>query len=73
MSPATRALEEVGRLEKLVPSVASDDSARASLTLRIRALLAALEGDQNMTGNDDLKAATMENIFELLDQELGES
>jgi acyl transferase domain-containing protein/acyl carrier protein len=73
MSLGTRALEEVGRLEKLVPDVASDDSARASLTLRIRALLAALEGDHNVTGNDDLKAATMENIFELLDQELGES
>jgi acyl carrier protein len=73
VSLGTRALEEISRLERIVPDVASDDDARVSMTLRIRALLTALEGEHDTTGNDDLEAATMENIFELLDQERGES
>jgi hypothetical protein len=32
-----------------------------------------LESDDGTTGNDDLETATMENIFELLDTELGDS
>src|ERR1017187_5529247 len=73
VSLGTRALEEISRLERIVPDVASDDDARVSMTLRIRALLTALDGEDDTTGNDDLEAATMENIFELLDQERGES
>jgi hypothetical protein len=73
-SPATLALEEISRLERLVPNVAPDDGVRADLTIRVRALLAALEGGQAMTAPDeDLHAATAENIFELLDQELGDA
>jgi hypothetical protein len=54
--------------------VAPDDGVRADLTIRVRALLAALEGGQAMTAPDeDLHAATAENIFELLDQELGDA
>ena len=73
MSPGTRALEEIGRLEKILPDVARDDGARAGLTRRIRALLLALESDDGIAGNNDLETATMENIFELLDTELGDS
>jgi hypothetical protein len=73
-SPATLALEEIGRLERLVTNVAPGDAARADLTLRVRSLLAALEGGQDRAADDDdLAAATAENIFELLDQELGEA
>jgi len=73
-SPATLALEEIGKLERLVTNVAPGDAARADLTLRVRSLLAALEGSQDRAaGDDDLAAATAENIFELLDQELGEA
>jgi acyl carrier protein len=73
MSPGTRALEEIGRLEKILPDVARDDGARGGLTRRIRALLLALESDDGTAGNNDLETATMENIFELLDTELGDS
>ena len=73
-SPATLALEEIGKLEKLVQNVASADGARADLAIRVRALLSALEGGQDMAARDgDLETATAENIFELLDQELGEA
>ena len=72
VSPATRALEEIGKLEKLVRNVADGDGARADLALRVRALLSALEGGPDQAAaDDDLETATAENIFELLDTELG--
>jgi acyl transferase domain-containing protein/acyl carrier protein len=70
------ALEEVGKLEKIVPGLLPDDDARANLTIRVRALLTALESSHETTAtgaDDDLESATAENIFELLDQELGDS
>ena len=73
VSPAARALDEIGKLERLVRNVDDGDGARADLAIRVRALLAALEGSQDQaTADGDLETATAENIFELLDQELGE-
>jgi hypothetical protein len=52
--------------------VADGDGARADLALRVRALLSALEGGHDRAAaDDDLETATAENIFELLDTELG--
>ena len=74
VSPAARALDELGKLERLVRNVDDGDGARADLAIRVRALLAALEGSQDQAAADgDLETATAENIFELLDQELGEA
>jgi hypothetical protein len=74
VSPATLALEEIGKLEKLLQNVAADDDARADLAIRVRNLLSALDGGQDTAAaDDDLDTATAENIFELLDQELGEA
>ena len=72
------ALAEVGKLEKLVQSMAvANDGARANLALRVKALLSVLENGQDTPAGDaadsDLEAATAENIFDLLDKELGES
>jgi KR domain/Phosphopantetheine attachment site len=72
-TPDALALAEIGKLEQLVQNLPSDDGARADLTIRVRALLATLEGGQDQAaGYDDIDAATAENIFDLLDQELGE-
>ena len=55
-------------------NVDDGDGARADLAIRVRALLAALDGGQDQAAADgDLETATAENIFELLDQELGEA
>ncbi|HEV2636989.1 MAG TPA: SDR family NAD(P)-dependent oxidoreductase [Actinocrinis sp.] len=70
------ALAEVSKLEKLIKGIASDDGARTALATRVKALLASLEGDQGGAAADradrDLKAATVENIFDLLDHELAD-
>jgi acyl carrier protein len=74
VSPGTLALDEISRLEQLIQNVPSGDGARANLTLRMKALVSVLEGAQETpAADDDLDAATAENIFELLDQELGEA
>jgi pimaricinolide synthase PimS1 len=73
VSSSALALAEISKLEKIMQNVASDDGARADLTIRVRALLSALEGGHDTTNrDDDLQAATAENIFELLDQEFEE-
>jgi hypothetical protein len=73
------ALETVGQLERLVTGLAADDANRGALTARIRALVAALERAQGEAveaaasqTDDDLAAATVDNIFDLLDDELAE-
>jgi acyl carrier protein len=74
VSPAIRALEEIGKLEKLLQNVASGDDAHGDLTIRVRNLLSVLDGGQDTAaGDDDLETATAANIFELLDEELGET
>jgi hypothetical protein len=74
VSSSVLALEEISKLETLIQNVPSDDAARADLTIRVRTLLSELEGARNIaTEYDDLKAATAENIFELLDQEFEDS
>jgi pimaricinolide synthase PimS1 len=62
------ALEELGKLEYLVQGIAEDDVSRADLAIRVRALLSVLENGQ-AAADDDIAAATAENIFDLLDKE----
>jgi acyl carrier protein len=70
------ALEAVGRLEKIVQGMAADRGARSALAVRVKALLAILEKEHDAVDADhadnDLKAATAESIFDLLDNELTE-
>jgi mycoketide-CoA synthase len=72
VSVTTLALEEIGKLERMIQNVSSDDAAHADLTIRVRALLSALEGARTAI-DDDLQSATEENIFELLDREFEDS
>jgi acyl carrier protein len=71
------ALDELGKLEKMVQGMTADDGVRASLATRVRTLLSVLESDYESVTDDsrdsELKSATAENIFDILDQELGES
>ncbi len=75
-APDAIALQELGKLEKLVHELAPGNGARSSLALRMKALLAVLEREHDAGaghGEDtDVKAATAETIFDLLDSELSE-
>jgi acyl carrier protein len=75
-APDAIALAEFGKLEKLVQSMTAGNGARSALAVRMKALAAVLEADgaapDGDTADDDLMAATAENIFDLLDNELSE-
>ncbi|MEV7020496.1 beta-ketoacyl synthase, partial [Streptomyces sp. NPDC093991] len=65
---------ELERLERLVGSATPEDVVSHRMTDRLRALLAALEGTAPTEGaadEDDLDAATDDELFDLLDGELG--
>jgi acyl carrier protein len=74
-APGALALEEMGKLEKIVRSLAVDDNVRSALVVRMQALFSALESGRDAAevsaSDDDLKEATAESIFDLLDKELG--
>jgi acyl carrier protein len=71
------ALEEIGKLEKIMQGMTFNDDARSNLTIRVKTLLSVLESGHDAMVDDaedsDLKAATVENIFGLLDKEIRES
>jgi acyl carrier protein len=66
------ALEELAKIENLVHGIAEDDTGRANLAIRVKALLSTLENNQ-ATKDEEIAAATAENIFALLDKELSDS
>jgi len=68
---------ELDRLEAVIASASADDIARDRVGDRIRALLSRLDGTRTGTGDaretDTIVVATDDELFELLDEELGTS
>jgi acyl carrier protein len=63
-SSGGRLLQEIDKLESLVAGLGARDEARPVVAARVKALLAVLQ-------SDDLDEATAEEMFDLLDKELG--
>ncbi|WP_328869733.1 SDR family NAD(P)-dependent oxidoreductase [Streptomyces sp. NBC_00287] len=65
---------ELERLERVIGTASSDDVVSHRVTDRLRALLTALEGAASAADaadDDDLDGATDDELFDLLDSELG--
>ncbi len=63
---------EMVELERRLSAIATDETARARLTVRLGAFLAGLNGGQATAEDDeDVRSATVEDVFELIDRELG--
>jgi hypothetical protein len=63
-------------LESLLATAAADDIARHRIGDRLRALLSRVDGAQRGADSpevDDVVTATDDELFELLDEELGAS
>nr|ADH04659.1 TugC [Chondromyces crocatus] len=72
-APKSPALVELDRLETTLSAMAPDDPVGASVASRLRALLARWGGSppaQTDAHTSDLRAATNEELFGLIDQEL---
>lgn len=64
---------ELRELERRLSSIAARDSAREKVTARLRALLSRLSAEQegDVQEEQDLSEATAQEVFELIDRELG--
>jgi polyketide synthase 12 len=63
---------EMAELERRLSAIAADGEARAKLTERLHAFLAGLNGGEAAAEDDeDVRSATAEDVFELIDRELG--
>ena len=70
---AVPVLAELDRIEAILSTMAPDDIARASVTMRLRALLSKWTGVQGTVtepATEDLQSATNSELFEFIDQEL---
>ncbi len=63
---------ELDKLELALPAIAADDLRRASVAARLQALLSRLDGHVQ-ADEEDLEAASDDEIFSLIDKELGEA
>ena len=62
------------KLDLALASIATNDTQRARVTRRLQALLAKLDNTQtDTTDENDLDAATDDEMFSLIDRELGQS
>ncbi|MFG2608510.1 type I polyketide synthase [Streptomyces sp. NPDC048514] len=71
-SPAASLLAELDGLERSLAAVGSDESVRTAVSERLQSLLRTWSADDpaQQEAVDDLRAATDEEMFDLLDQEL---
>jgi len=64
---------ELAEIERRLALVAADESARPKLAARLQSLLGELTAEQAVDGEDELASATAEEIFDLIDREIGSS
>lgn len=64
---------ELTELERRLEALAGRDSANVTVAVRLRALLANLEGAESAEGDEDVRSASAEEVFALIDRELGSS
>ncbi len=62
---------ELAELERRLAAIAADDAARTTLAVRLQAFLAGLNGAAGAAGDEDVRSATAEEVFDLIDRELG--
>ena len=64
---------QLTHLERQVPAIAADDARRTNVTARLQALLAQLDGGDGFDEDADVEHASADEVFALLDRELGSS
>jgi NADPH:quinone reductase-like Zn-dependent oxidoreductase/NAD(P)-dependent dehydrogenase (short-subunit alcohol dehydrogenase family)/acyl carrier protein len=63
---------EIGELERRLSVLSQDREAKAAVTARLHDFLSRLSREQTPSGDDeDVRSATAEEVFDLIDRELG--
>jgi acyl transferase domain-containing protein/acyl carrier protein len=66
---AVAAMAELNKLEHILTSLASEDSERAGIVRRLRALVSSVTANGAATDEDDLDATTVDEVLEAMDEE----
>ncbi|ATL32353.1 type I polyketide synthase [Streptomyces formicae] len=72
-SPAAAVLSELNKLTITMSKLDPDDALAGDIRLRLRSLLSAWEEQEPEAPVDDLSSATLDDVFDIIDEELGKS
>ncbi|MEV8389048.1 MULTISPECIES: type I polyketide synthase [unclassified Streptomyces] len=72
-SPAAAALSELNKLTITISKLDPDDALVGDIRLRLRSLLSTWDDKEPEAAVDDLNKATLDDVFDIIDEELGNS
>ncbi|WP_203843811.1 type I polyketide synthase [Winogradskya humida] len=72
-TPAAEVLSDLNKLTITIAKLDSDDALAGDIRLRLRSLLSIWDEQQPEPDTDDLSSATFDNVFDIIDEELGKS
>ncbi|MEV6419582.1 type I polyketide synthase [Streptomyces sp. NPDC051662] len=72
-SPAAAALSELNRLTLTISKLDPEDALVGDIRLRLRSLLSTWDDKESEAAVDDLNKATLDDVFDIIDEELGNS
>ncbi|MFJ9034738.1 type I polyketide synthase, partial [Streptomyces sp. NPDC102274] len=72
-TPAAAALSELNKLTITISKLDPDDALVGDIRLRLRSLLSTWDEKEPEAAVDDLNSATLDDVFDIIDEELGKS
>ncbi|WP_190086326.1 type I polyketide synthase [Streptomyces longisporoflavus] len=72
-SPAAEVLGELNKLTVTISKLDPDDALAGDIRLRLRSLLSTWDESEPEAPTDDLTSATLDDVFDIIDEELGKS
>ncbi|MEU5998103.1 type I polyketide synthase [Streptomyces sp. NPDC047197] len=72
-TPAAAVLGELNKLTVTISKLDPNDALAGDIRLRLRALLSTWDESEPDAATDDLTSATLDDVFDIIDEELGKS
>ncbi|MFE4368423.1 type I polyketide synthase [Streptomyces sp. NPDC056835] len=72
-TPAAAVLSELNKLTITISKLDPDDALVGDIRLRLRSLLSTWDDKEPEAAVDDLNSATLDDVFDIIDEELGKS
>ena len=72
-TPAAQVLSELNKLTVTISKLDPDDALAGDIQLRLRSLLSTWDESEPEPAADDLTSATLDDVFDIIDEELGRS
>ncbi|WP_198550428.1 type I polyketide synthase, partial [Streptomyces silvensis] len=72
-TPAAAVLDELNKLTVTIAKLDPDDVLAGDIRLRLRSLLSTWDESEPEAAADDLDSATLDDVFDIIDEELGKS